>query len=133
MIVFKQNPAKHHLSAASGADQMVISGTLGRNLILGTAGDDTIDGGAGSVLIFAGAGNDTIYDNDNTPDTIFGGDGDDVWIPSTNQQNGGSDQVFLQDGDDTAYLGYLTSGLPETIDGGAGNDTSWFQVWNCDG
>ncbi|MFQ3254844.1 MAG: hypothetical protein ACI9U6_003155 [Loktanella salsilacus] len=100
-----------------------ISGTSGRDTINGTSGDDTIDGGAGSDLIYAGGGNDTIYDNDNSPDTVYGGAGNDVWIPSTNSQNGGSDQVFLEDGDDTAYLGYLTVGQNETIDGGAGNDT----------
>jgi Ca2+-binding RTX toxin-like protein len=100
-----------------------ISGTSNRDTINGTSGDDTIDGGAGSDLIYAGGGNDTIYDNDNSPDTVYGGAGNDVWIPSTNSQNGGSDQVFLEDGDDTAYLGYLTVGQNETIDGGAGNDT----------
>lgn len=101
----------------------IINGNGFNNTITGTSGDDTIDGGGGSDLIYAGGGNDTIYDNDNSRDTVYGGAGNDVWIPSTSSQNAGSDQVFLEAGDDTAYLGYLTVGQNETIDGGSGNDT----------
>lgn len=104
----------------------IINGTSRNDTLTATSGDDTIDGGAGSDLIFAGAGNDTIYDNDNAPDTVYGGAGNDVWIPANSSQAGGSDQVFLEAGDDTAYLGYLTVGQNETIDGGAGNDTFSF-------
>ena len=100
-----------------------INGNSRNNTLTGTDGDDTIDGGSGSDLLFAGAGNDTIYDNDDDRDTVYGGAGNDVWIPSTSSQAYGSDQVYLEAGDDTAYLGWLTVGQNETIDGGTGVDT----------
>ncbi len=91
--------------------------------INGTPGDDSITGTSAADTIYAGAGNDTIYDNDAYSDLVYGGAGDDTWIPSTNQSASGSDRVYLEAGNDTAYLGWLTRGQNETIDGGSGVDT----------
>lgn len=99
-----------------------ITGTSGTDTVFGGAGNDRLDGAAGADLIYGGAGNDTIYDNDATRDTIFGGDGNDVYVPLT-FGSGGSDLVYLDGGNDTAFLGTLTVGQNETIDGGSGSDT----------
>lgn len=100
-----------------------IIGNNGNNTISGTDDDDRIDGRNGRDTIFAGAGNDEIIDTDRSQDVVFGGAGDDIWRPLNQSRASGSDQVFLEDGDDTAFLGFLTVGQNETIDGGAGVDT----------
>jgi len=72
-------------------------------LILGvetTAGDDVLDGGAGNDLVFGGGGDDTITIGQG--DTLFGGDGDDLFV--------------LED--------YATPGGTITLSGGEGNETN---------
>jgi hypothetical protein len=96
------------------AGQQVLSGTITppggtaqsldtSPLILGVetaAGDDFLDGGAGNDLVFGGGGNDTMLIGQG--DTLFGGDGDDLFI--------------LQD--------FAAAGGTITITGGEGGETN---------
>lgn len=94
------------------------------------ADDDTLDGGdgddllsddAGNDLLLGGAGNDTLYGGTGR-DTAYGGEGNDVWI-GDGAGDIGSDAVYLEGGNDLAYLGEVAAGDNDTIDGGIGNDT----------
>jgi Ca2+-binding RTX toxin-like protein len=96
------------------AGQQVLSGTItppggtaqsldASPLILGVEtapGDDFLDGGAGNDLVFGGGGTDTIMVGQG--DTLFGGDGDDLFI--------------LQD--------FAAAGGTITITGGEGGETN---------
>lgn len=98
-----------------------LSGDAADDVIDGLGGDDSIAGGAGNDTLTGGAGNDTI-DGGIHNDIVSGGDGNDSLF-------GGSfnDTVFGGAGDDN-ILGSSSemSGRPESIDGGAGNDSITF-------
>ncbi|MBB3995384.1 Ca2+-binding RTX toxin-like protein [Sulfitobacter undariae] len=112
-----------------GTGNDTIHGDEGDDSLLGGDGADSIEGGIGDDTIDGGAGNDTLYGDEGNDtinggagdDAIYGGDGNDVWRDSG--ENGGSDTVYLEDGDDYAEVGYLITGVPEIVDGGSGNDT----------
>ena len=106
------------INGSSGDD--TLTGTANADTISGLAGNDSILGGAGDDLIYGGAGNDTIEGGAGR-DTVYGGTGNDVWLAGDTQSN--TDLVYLEDGDDYAQAGYFSAGSPDTLDGGAGNDT----------
>ncbi|RLL71051.1 Hint domain-containing protein [Paenirhodobacter hankyongi] len=112
-----------------GTGNDVIDGGAGNDTIYGDADNDSILGGTGNDLIYGGDGNDTI-EGGAGDDTIYAGAGNDVWLPGDTQS--GSDAVYLEDGDDYATIGWFTSGTPDTIDGGAGNDTLSLSAPNSD-
>jgi hypothetical protein len=92
--------------------------------INGTAGDDTLSTGSGGNVVRAGDGNDRIEDLNGVRDTVFAGAGDDVFVSA--QTGGGSDLVFMEGGNDTVFLGRVSTGRGgqnETVDGGGGLDT----------
>ncbi|WP_407947401.1 Hint domain-containing protein [Paracoccus xiamenensis] len=100
-----------------------VDGNLGDDTIEGGEGNDVLDGGVGDDVIDAGAGDDTIQGGvrsivnpDTSDDTIIGGDGDDVI-----DANIGDDSVSGDDGADLIMAG---AGV-DTVDGGEGNDTIW--------
>ncbi|MFU8777767.1 MAG: Hint domain-containing protein, partial [Roseovarius sp.] len=71
-------------------------------LILGVetvAGSDFLDGGAGNDLVFGGGGNDTIMVGQG--DTLFGGDGDDLFILQDFAAPGGTITITGGEGDET--------------------------------
>lgn len=139
MATYNGNRRDNTYSGTSGDDQ--IYGNAGDDTLSGNGGNDTIDGGAdndvihggdgddliyggsGDDLMFGGAGNDT-FEGGEGADTVYGGDGNDVWLAGTSSS--GSDEVYLEGGDDYAEVGYFTSGIPDIIDGGTGNDTLAF-------
>ena len=95
------------------AGQQVLSGTItppggtatsldASPLILGVetvAGDDFLDGGAGNDLVFGGGGNDTIMIGQG--DTLFGGDGDDLFILQDFAAAGGTITIVGGEGGET--------------------------------
>ena len=90
------------INGTAGDDSL--TGTPGNDTINGFGGNDTINGSGGSDVLSGGSGNDLISGGDEygeTPDTYFGGDGDDTL-----------------DGAAWAYGG----SAPDTMDGGLGND-----------
>ncbi len=97
-----------------------LTGTTSNDTISGLDGNDSITGGGGNDLIYAGTGDDTIEGGAGA-DTIYAGSGNDVWLPG--DSTSGSDVVYLEDGDDLAYAGWFTSGTPDRLDFGTGNDT----------
>ncbi|WP_062763238.1 Hint domain-containing protein [Falsirhodobacter sp. alg1] len=98
--------------------------------LYGNDGNDYISGGSGNDLIYGGKGNDTIEGGTGN-DTVYGGEGNDVWLDN-GLTTSGSDAVYLEDGDDYAQVGYFTSPNPDTLDGGAGNDTVAFNSDSVD-
>ena len=115
------------LTGTNNADS--ITGGLGNDTLNGGNGNDTLNagegadsilGGAGNDSILGGAGNDTI-EGGGGADTVYAGAGNDVWLAGDTQS--GSDTVYLEDGDDLAYAGWFTTGTPDVIDFGSGNDT----------
>ncbi|MDO6458672.1 Hint domain-containing protein [Celeribacter halophilus] len=97
-----------------------ISAGANNDYIVGGEGNDTITSGDGVDTIYGGAGDD-IIDGGDGDDTVYGGAGNDTWLAG--ETTSGSDNVFLEDGDDTAEFGYVTEGTDENVDGGDGNDT----------
>ncbi|MFM9935095.1 MAG: calcium-binding protein, partial [Novosphingobium sp.] len=81
------------------------------NTIFGKGGNDRIEGRGGDDILSGGAGNDT----------ILGGAGKDK-VEDTGADSGGSDDIDLGDGDDTATL-TLKAGNLLNVKGGAGFDT----------
>jgi Ca2+-binding RTX toxin-like protein len=101
-----------------------LAGGSGSDTLFGYGGADTLNGGTGTDILYGGDGDDLLLDGDTSRDTIYGGEGNDTFNPNgETQNNAASDVVFLDGGDDTAYLGWLTVGTRESIDGGSGNDT----------
>ncbi|MGR3794717.1 Hint domain-containing protein [Vannielia sp. SX4] len=99
----------------------IINGTNNGETLIGTAVDDIINGFGGNDTIFAGAGNDVISGGTGD-DTVYGGAGNDFWL--ADGTDSGNDTVYLEEGDDTAELGFLYPTLgSEIIDGGTGSDT----------
>ena len=97
-----------------------INGTNNSDRLNGTPDDDVINGNGGNDTINAGDGDDTIEGGPGR-DLVNAGNGNDVWLAGGT--NSGSDTVRMEGGDDTAYLGFVTVGQAEIIDGGTGNDT----------
>ncbi len=102
-----------------------LNGTNSADTINGFGGNDTIDGRNGNDVINAGDGDDVIRKSGNSRDTVFAGEGNDIWLPTETGAAGNSDTVFLEGGDDTAFLGFVSNvpGVVEQIDGGTGSDT----------
>lgn len=99
-------------------------GGTGSDRLYGGDGNDTLDGGVDADTIYGDGGDDLIRDLDSVRDTIYGGLGNDTIVSATG--GGGSDVIFLDGGDDTAFLGRITTGTNESVDGGTGNDTFAF-------
>lgn len=106
------------INGSTGND--TLTGTSSNDTISGLAGNDSITGGAGDDLIYGGDGNDTV-EGGTGRDTFYGGLGNDVWLAG--ESTSGSDVVYLEEGDDYAQVGYFSSGNPDYLDGGTGNDT----------
>ncbi|WP_417247872.1 Hint domain-containing protein [Celeribacter sp.] len=125
-----------------GAGNDTIYGGDGTNTIYGEGGDDTITsgvhsdyivGGEGNDTISAGGGDDTIHGGDGDDiitggeghDYVTGGDGNDTWLADgeNSTSSAASDEVYLQEGDDYAEVGFFTTGTPDILDGGDGIDT----------
>ena len=98
-----------------------LTGNGGSDTLNGGTGDDSLSGGAGYDLLYGGAGADTLVAGDGY-NTVYGGAGNDVWLGGDSVA-AGTDAVYLEDGDDLAYVGWFYSGAPDTLDGGTGNDT----------
>ncbi|PZX14570.1 Hint domain-containing protein [Celeribacter halophilus] len=129
---------EHQDRIDGGAGDDTIFAGDGDNIVYGGDGDDTIYAGDNNDYIVGGEGNDTITSGDGVDtiyggadddiidggdgdDTVYGGAGNDTWLAG--ETTSGSDNVFLEDGDDTAEFGYVTVGTDENVDGGDGNDT----------
>lgn len=94
------------------------------DLVIGAdsdGGDDVIDGGDGADLIFGGGGNDTIVVGQG--DTVFGGDGDDLFVLTDRGAPG--DPITITGGE-----GEETGG--DTLDLGAGVNKSDIILTNTD-
>lgn len=104
--------------------------TLSDDTIYGNSGDDTIDASGGDDYIDGGEGADVIAGGTGD-DTVHGGEGNDIWRAGASSS--GSDEVYLEGGDDYAEVGYFTSGTPDTLDGGDGQDTVAFDSPATDG
>jgi Ca2+-binding RTX toxin-like protein len=104
-----------------GADDDTVLGGDGDDVLHGDEGNDSIDGGSGDDLIYGGADDDTITGGTGS-DTVYGGEGNDTWLAGASIS--GTDEVYLEGGDDVAEVGYYTpaDGM-EVLDGGDGNDT----------
>lgn len=119
-----------------------ISGRGGNDFLQGFGGNDTIDGGSGNDTLYAGDGDD-MAEGGTGNDRVFLGDGDDQYSPIENdiadrgddliRGGEGDDGIIDLSGSDTLYgdagddiLAAFGRGLPDapdTIDGGAGDDT----------
>ncbi len=136
MATITGNSFSNTLNGTADAD--TITGLGGNDRLTGYAGDDLLDGGTGNDTLDGGDGNDSLLGGDGTDsilggtgndtieggagnDTIRAGAGDDVWFAGDSLS--GTDLVYLEDGNDLAYVGWFTAGSPDTIDGGTGNDT----------
>ncbi len=136
MATISGNSFSNTLNGTADAD--TITGLGGNDRLTGYAGDDLLDGGTGNDTLDGGDGNDSLLGGDGTDsilggtgndtieggagnDTIRAGAGDDVWFAGDSLS--GTDLVYLEDGNDLAYVGWFTAGSPDTIDGGTGNDT----------
>ena len=103
----------------NGNDQIYVSGQCIDAVIYGGNGNDLIDasGNLYGVSIFAGNGSNTIYGS-NSDDLITVGSGSNV--------------ICCLNGNDTVYI---KNGSPDTVYGGAGNDTVYGDtidtVYNC--
>jgi len=99
------------LTGTLGDDVIMTFG--GNDIIYARLGNDLICPGDGSDMVFAGGGNDTIFD-DLGRNMIFGDTGDDTIYGGK-----GKDNIFGGAGNDTIYGG----GGGDVIYGDAGNDT----------
>ncbi|HXW10699.1 MAG TPA: hypothetical protein VD737_08795, partial [Steroidobacteraceae bacterium] len=104
-------------------DLSVKANTDRRDVIIGGPGNDALQGGPGSTWVFGMAGNDVLtggYDRQ-SPDLLFGGEGDDAFqlLP---------DQLPFIKGTTETYLPTLV----DRFDGGPGNDFVLFQGGDLD-
>ena len=102
-------------STTAAADNDVIDGGAGDDVVFGMRGDDSIAGGAGDDDIWGNSGSDSLSGGDGA-DHLLGGSGDDfIWGGAGDDWLGGNtgdDTMFGGDGDDH-------------MEGTAGNDTLW--------
>ena len=118
-----------------GDEQVVIDGGGGDDAISGSSSDDVLSGGAGADTINAGAGHDLIiFDADDAPSAIDGGEGYDVayaeGLSPVSIDLGASnlEGLYGNVGNDTIYTtgdeGVLIQGDDgdDSITGGSGND-----------
>ncbi|MBZ4022933.1 hypothetical protein CKO11_10725 [Rhodobacter sp. TJ_12] len=110
-----------HDRIEGGTGNDVLSGGTGNDTLIGNEDNDVIDGGAGDDQIYGGTGDDTLSAGAGA-NTVYGGAGNDVWLGGDSLAFG-TDAVYLEEGDDLAYVGWFVSGAPDTIDAGTGNDT----------
>ncbi|HBG17971.1 MAG TPA: hypothetical protein DDY32_01445, partial [Desulfobulbaceae bacterium] len=130
---------------AGSSDGDEITGTDYNDTIDGNGGDDTIDGGAGDDMIEGGTGNDLLVGNvgddviygDEGNDELSGGAGEDQLVGGEGEDSleGGEDDDTLV-GDDVDFSTpadpvIVEDDAPDTIDGGAGNDTAGDQPENA--
>lgn len=94
------------------ADNDLILGKNGNNIIKAYEGDDVIFEDGGNDIIDAGDGNDIVYSGADN-DLVMGGNGDDAIYAGL-----GSDVVFGGDGHDAIFA----EGGNDVVFGGAGND-----------
>jgi hypothetical protein len=125
------------LTATAMAQDLILTGTDGNDVINGTPAGEAIYGGAGDDTILAGGGDDDL-DGGPGADLLSGGDGDDsvayggpasVDVSLDGAANDGAagerdnvgidvEDVFAGDGDDKI----VGSARANTLDGGAGDD-----------
>ncbi len=104
----------------TGATEVPVLGTAGKDTLTGTAYGDSISGLGGDDVITGLGGNDTLNGNDGS-DKLYGGDGADIL-------NGGAgvDTVNGDAGNDTLNGGDGN----DTMDGGAGDDVVFGDAGN---
>ena len=107
------------LTGTNAAD--AIRGVDGDDVLNGRGGNDVLEGGAGYDKLNGGLGDDVLYGN-NAANSGF-----DSYDQLTDDQ-GGNDQLFGQDGDDTMSVSRYGNPATSTVllDGGAGNDQITF-------
>ncbi len=131
-----------------------LDGGDGNDTLLGGDGSDRLIGGRGVNNLFGGAGNDTLIaglenpsysDRNQGEGTLDGGDGNDSIQGNTNWNvvalgGDGNDSITgpifrridAGAGDDSISIGYHLSTQIETIDGGPGTDTFFFNAGGSD-
>ena len=87
-----------------GAGDDTIATNPGDDFVFAGAGDDFVTGNAGSELIFGGGGNDEIRRIGEGADSVYGGDGDDVFVWRNFQADGTRDLIDGQAGVDVLEL-----------------------------
>lgn len=112
------------LRAASGTQNIDLTGDLGRNRLTGNDGNNVLDGGAGADTMRGGAGNDTYYVDDKD-DLIVeaGGDGSDKIIASASYKISDSMEVEILEAEAGAAAIDLTgNSLANTLTGNNGSN-----------
>jgi hypothetical protein len=100
-----------------GAGNDLIYGGTGTNVINGGDGNDTIHVGNGDATVNGGAGDDVIFGG-NGVDFIHGGGGNNTILGGS-----GSDFIYAESGNNLILAGNASSGFPNIISAGTGNDT----------
>ena len=99
-----------------------------RDILLGGPGNDILRGGSGEDWIFGGAGNDVLSggDDQQAPDLLWGGDGDDILqiIPDSLPTTRGSARSLTLPGQSRTQTMLPTQS--DRLDGGAGDDQLLF-------
>ncbi len=127
------------IAGTNGADTLL--GTQGADLLQGLGGDDTLNGRAGNDMLEGGQGQDRL-DGGLGDDVLYGNNSGNTGIDnsadSLTDRDGGNDQLFGQDGNDTLVISRssratgmsgTSSGQPAStllLDGGAGDDNIFF-------
>jgi Ca2+-binding RTX toxin-like protein len=110
--------ARDRLTGTDGAD--IILGLGGNDTLNGGGGDDLLEGGLGIDQLNGGLGNDILYGNN------AGNIGFDNSRDVLNDYEGGNDQLYGQDGNDSLTVWRSDGDTPVNtvlIDGGAGDDS----------
>lgn len=97
---------------SGGAQDDILAGSTGRDLISGGGGDDLIDGKAGNDILLGDDGNDLIYGLTGD-DQIYGGDGNDFISGEAD-----NDKLYGEAGADIISGGHGN----DLLQGGAGRD-----------
>ncbi|MFT3788951.1 MAG: calcium-binding protein [Tepidisphaeraceae bacterium] len=120
------------VSGGAGDDSLVgsgkadfIDGRGGNDTLRGLGGDDSLTGDAGDDQLDGGTGADTLLGQRGS-DLVIGGPGPDVL--NTENLDDGADTLLGGSGDDMFELGFK----PQTVAGGAGDDTIAFVTYSSD-
>jgi Ca2+-binding RTX toxin-like protein len=136
--IYSDGSGNDTLLGGDGNDNLIDVG-VGHDFLDGGIGNDTLDGGIGSDTLDGGAGDDYLSNGQeyyyySSPDSLFGGDGNDTLVlidwnyNSTLDGGAGADSLYvysdnnlLRGGDDNDIL--EVSGWYSTLEGGLGDDT----------
>ncbi|HEX8340455.1 MAG TPA: calcium-binding protein [Tepidisphaeraceae bacterium] len=99
--------------------ETIYTGNLA-DVVVGSSGDNVFYTGKGNDIVYAGAGNDVIYDGLGS-DKIYGEAGNDLFVANATEALNNKDSLYGGDGDDV-FFGYGDL-YRDVIDGGAGIDT----------